>query len=393
MNELTEQKSKEIMEILGTDDLTVKKWDEIVTADMITYPLADISSLGMAFSSVSTAFTTISEAAKASGTLYEAVIPTGTHLAVAKDGSGLLGTVIKDGKGLTGQARFKEVGKTVQAAGSVSTIFMAMAIMAINKSLKNISENQKSILSFLETDKETQLKGDLITLSDIISEYQHNWNNQQYLSNREMQTLDIKRNAEQNILFYREMIERKFGKKQFIHFDTAKTLNDVENKFKYYQLALYLYSFSSFSDVVLLQNFDKAFLNDVAQRVKNYSLEYGSFYDKALESIEEYAGTSVQSRALQGLSVAGKFVGKQIAKIPDKANKIKVDDKLMSGSKKLEKIQSKSISDTTSAFSVVKDSGISMFIEKIDLLNAMHNKPMRIAVDENNLYLLQSQTE
>ena len=35
MNELTEQKSKEIMEILGTDDLTVKKWDEIATADMI----------------------------------------------------------------------------------------------------------------------------------------------------------------------------------------------------------------------------------------------------------------------------------------------------------------------------------------------------------------------
>lgn len=391
MNELTEQKSKEIMEILGTDDLTVKKWDEIVTADMITYPLADISSLGMAFSGVSTAFTTIGEAAKASGALYEAKIPTGAHLAKAK--GGLIGAVVKDGKGVIGQARFKEVGKTAQAAGNISTIFMAMAIMAINKSLQNISENQKSILSFLETDKETQLKGDLITLSDIISEYQHNWNNQQYLSNREMQTLDIKRNAEQNILFYREMIERKFGKKQFIHFDTAKTLNDVENKFKYYQLALYLYSFSSFLDVVLLQNFDKAFLNDVARRVKNYSLEYGSFYDKALESIEEYAGTSVQSRALQGLSVAGKFVGKQIAKIPDKANKIKVDDKLMSGSKKLEKIQSKSISDTTSAFSVVKDSGISMFIEKIDLLNAMHNKPMRIAVDENNLYLLQSQTE
>lgn len=390
MNELIEQKNREIIEILGTDELKVKKWDEIVTADMITYPLADISSLGMAFSGVSTVFTTISEAAKASGTLYEAVIPNGTHLAAAKDGSGLLGTVVKDGKGLAGQARFKEVGKTAQAAGSVSTIFMAMAIMAINKSLQNISENQKSILNFLETDKETQLKGDLITLSDIINEYQHNWNNQQYLSNREMQTLDIKRNAEQNILFYREMIEKKFGKKQFIHFDTAKTLNEVENKFKYYQLALYLYSFSSFLDVVLLQNFDKAFLNDVAQRVKNYSLEYGSFYDKALKSIEEYAETSVQSRALQGLSIAGKFVGKQIAKIPDKENKIKVDDKLISGSEKLEKIRSKSVYDTTSAFSVVKDSGISMFIEKIDLLNAMHNKPMRIAVDENNLYLLQS---
>ena len=98
MNELIEHKNQEIMEILGTDNLTVKKWDEIVTADMITYPLADISSLGMAFSGVSTAFTTISEAAKASGTLYEAVIPTGTHLAVAKDGSGLLGTVIKNVK-------------------------------------------------------------------------------------------------------------------------------------------------------------------------------------------------------------------------------------------------------------------------------------------------------
>ena len=391
MNELTKQTKHEIMEILGAESLTIKKWDEIVTTGMITYPLTDISSLGMAFSKVATAFSKISEVAKSSGTLYEAVIPAGKHLAVAKDGSGLLGTLIKDGKGLAGQARFREVGNAAQTAVSVSTVFMAMAIMAINKSLQYIAEAQKGIMSFLEVDKQTQLKGDLITLSDTIREYQHNWNNTQYLSNREMQVLDIKRSAEQNILFYREMIEKRFSKKQFMHIDTAKTISDVESKFKYYQLALYLYSFSSFLDIMLLQNFEKAYLQDVAQRIQEYASEYNSFYNNALKSIEEYAGTSIQSRALQGLSIAGKFVGKQISRIPDKDNKIRIDDKLISGSEKLGEIQTKSITDTATAFEIVKDSGITMFVDKIALINSMHNEPMRISIDADNLYLSSAQ--
>lgn len=387
MNELTELQKQEIMDVLGAESISIKKYDEIITSDMIVYPLSDISSLGAAFSGMSSIFSAIGKSAKSGKTLYEAVLPKGAHLAAAKDGSGLIGSAVVDGKGMVGQARFKAVGKTAQTAGGAATVFIAIAIMAINHSLKNISENQNNILTFLEADKATRLKGDLITLSDIISEYRHNWNNPQFITNRELQALDIKRNAEHDIIFYRDMIEKKFAKKQFIHIDTAKTLNDVNNKFMYYRLALYLYSFSSFLDVLLLQNFDNAYLDDVSAKIRNYASDYDLFYENTIKEIEGYAGSSIQSRALQGLSAATGFVGNQISKIPDKNNKINIDNKLIKGSEKLDKFQAKSITDTTSEFVKLKDSGISIFTEKIDLLNMIYNNSIKIAVDENNLYL------
>lgn len=379
--------SQALMQAIGANALVERKWDEIVTSDTISYPLADISSIGTAFSSLSTNLTALSHAAKASGTLYEATFPVAGKLAAAKDGSGLLGTIINE-HGIAGQARFKEVGKVANTSGGISTIFMAMAIMAINQSLKNIAENQKAILSFLETDKQTQLKGDLSILSDIINDYQFNWDNQQWLSNREIQALDIKRSAEQNILFYREMIEKKLNaKKQFISFATSKSLNELQGRFKYYKLALYLFAFSSFLDIMLLKNFDSHYLDSVKSKIETYSLEYNSFYGQSIEGIEQIATTSIQARTLQGLSVAGKFIGKQIGKIPDKDNKIKIDDKLIEGSSKLDSINQKAVEDTVDAFASVQDHGIKLFGDKIGLINKMYNEPLKLYVGAENLYL------
>ena len=179
-----------LTETLGANSIEIKKWDEIVTSETISYPLTDFSCLGTAFTSLSSSFSLLNNAAKANGVLYEATFPVAGHLAAAKDGSGLLGTIINK-KGIAGQARFREVGQVAQNAGGISMIFMSMAIMAINQSLKNIAENQKAIIGFLETEKQTQLKGDLSILTEVINEYQYNWNNTQWLSNRENQVLDI----------------------------------------------------------------------------------------------------------------------------------------------------------------------------------------------------------
>lgn len=386
MDSMQSYDSQALIELLGADNIELKKWDEIVTADMITFPLSDLASLGTMFSGVSTVFSALSQIATPSGTLYTASLGVPGHLARAKDGSGLLGTIINN-KGIAGQARFHEVGQAAQTAGGVSTVFMALAIMAINMSLKNIAENQKAIITFLETDKQTQLKGDLNVLTEVIGEYQYNWNNEQWLSNRENQVLDIKRNAEHNILFYREMIEKKLDSKGFIRFDTSKSLNDVQNKFKYYKLALYLYSFASFLDIMLLMNFESNYLNSIKSKIEMYALDYTTFYEKSIEGVEKIASSSVQSRALQGISFVGKFVGNQIAKIPDKDNKIKIDDGLISGSDKLSEINAKAIADTKDTFLSVQDNGIQMFGEKIGLINKMYNEPVELYIDTENIYL------
>ena len=377
---------KEFLQVTQANDLIVRDIDSLIPADCITFPLADLASLGTVFSSLPAAFSSAAQAAGKGKVLYEATFPVAGKLAEAKDGSGFLGAIVGK-KGVVGQARFHEVKGAVEAAGGTSMMFMALAILAINKSLKDISETQKEIISFLEIDKQTQLKGDLIILSEIIEDYQHNWKNGQYRSNREMQVLDIKRSAEQNILFYREMIEKKLGKQAFVHLDTTKTLNEAQSKFRYYKLALYLYAFSSFLDIMLLENFDAAYLNSIVSKIRNYSLEYDQFFKKSLESVEKYAANSLQARALQGIAIAGRFAGEQIAKIPDKDNKIKIDDKLISGSERLDKFHADAIKKTVDSFTAIEDSGIKMFSEKIQLINHMHNETLHIMFDSENLYL------
>ena len=380
--------TEEIMSIIGAASLAARQWDEMVTSGTVSFPLSELMSLGTAFSSISSSFKKLSDTAKHSGTLYEAVFPVKGKLASAKDGSGLLGTIINK-KGIAGQARFKEVGQTAKAASGIGAVFMAMAIMAINQSLKNISENQKAIIGFLDADKQTKLKGDLNTLSDIINDYQFNWDNSQWLSNREIQVLDIKRSGEQNILFYREMIEKKLGSKnRVVRFDASNSLNEIQGRFKYYKLALYLYSFSSFLDIILLKNFDSKYLEAIRTKIETYALEYSDFFEKSYEGIEQIAVSSVQARTMQGLSAAGKFVGKQIAKIPDKGNKIKIDDKMIAGSDKLEDIKSKAVEETKTALSSVRDPGVRMFSDKIELIDKMYNEPLKIYVDAENIYLV-----
>ena len=378
-NEIVESK-QQLMELLGAESLSVREFDQSVSEDKLTFPLADMFSLGAAISSL---------ASVASGTnkLYEAVIPAGKTLAQAKDNSGLLGTLLDENNQIAGQARFREVKGTAQKAASASQMFMALAIMSINKSLEEVADNQKTIIAFLETDKQTQLKADLIVLSDIIREYQHNWNNQQFKANRENQVQDIKRNAEQSILFYREMVEHDFAKKKFVRLNTEKELEDVQRKFRYYRLALYLYSFSSFLDVMLLENFDATYLNSIAERVRNYSAEYECFHDKSAEGVEKLAETAVQARVLQGLSVAGGFLGKQIAKIPDKENRIKVDDFLIESSERMDQKQKLAIERTRDDFSASRKNEAMLFVEKIDLVNRLYNEPIRICFDSENVYL------
>ena len=386
--QLTPFDEQSLMETIGAEQLEAIKCDDVVTANAVSFPLSDVSQLGKAFSGLSTVFSKLSRASNNSGELYRATFPVSGEMMKAKDGSGYYGAIVNEKKTIVGQAKFEKVTDVSQKSAGLSNVYMGLALMAINRSLQNVAETQRAIISFLETDKQTQLKGDLTVLAEILNEYRYNWDNPQWLSNRETQVLNIKRSAEQNILFYKEMIEKKLGgKKQFVRLDAAKSLNEIHSRFKYYKLALYLFSFSSFLDVMLLKNFDAEYLGTVRGRVEALSAEYSDFYSRSISDVESIATTSVQSRTLQGASIAGKFLGKQISRIPDKNNKIKLGDKLLAGSDKLDGINEKSLNETRDSFSSVQDSGIALFVDRIALVEKLYNERLQLYVGADRLYL------
>lgn len=100
-------------------------------------------------------------------------------------------------------------------------LFMAAALVIIDKKLDNIKEMQQEMMYFLTQKGKADLKGNLIFLYDLFNNYKYNWNNEMYKNNNHTMVLSIKKEAESKIVFYREQIIAKVNKKVFIHSDQA----------------------------------------------------------------------------------------------------------------------------------------------------------------------------
>lgn len=50
---------------------------------------------------------------------------------------------------------------------------------------------QQQIMSFLETEKESEIEADVQTLSDLMEKYKYNWDNEYFISSNHKLVLDI----------------------------------------------------------------------------------------------------------------------------------------------------------------------------------------------------------
>jgi hypothetical protein len=308
------------------------------------------------------------------------------HLASFKDKSGYLGTVVKDKKGVTGQAVLESVPL------DPTMVFMAMALKGIDDKLDTILEIQKEIMNFLEQKEKSKLRGNLNVLTDVLNNYKYNWNNEKYKTNKHIQVQEIKRESEQSIIFNRVQIESSINKKTFMHRDrdVKNKLQKVQSQFEEYQLALYLFSFSSFLEVMLLENFQSAYLNSATHKIEDYSFHYRELYTKSYDQIEDYSKSSVRSNVLSGLATVNKFVGEAAGKVPV-LSKSKFDETLIDASTWLDTSSSKKTEQTMSQFLYNRINDVSPFVDNINNINRLYNQPMELLFDQENMYIALSE--
>ena len=247
---------------------------------------------------------------------------------------------------------------------------------------------QQEMMDFLVQKEKADLKGNLIFLYDLFNNYKYNWNNEMYKNSNHIKVLDIRQEAEKKIAFYREQIIAKVNKKSFIHSDQTvnKQLQAVQDQFKDYQLALYLLGFSSFLEVMLLGNYNEDYLTGISKKLEDYSLKYRELYTKCYDEIEGYSSTSVQSSVLKGLSKASSSVGKFVEKIPV-ISKGQADEALIAAGGKFEEINSGKLKKQMSNLIEHQSNFVRPFIENIDTINELNNKPVQLVVDKENLYI------
>lgn len=353
----------------------------------------------MAFSTLPESFRTITQTADLTNgkKLYEAVFPEGVtgYISKFKHKNALTGNILSnDGNDLIARVRWTQADIGTTKTSTVlpynpTMMFMAVAIASIDHKLDRIQEKQDQILEFLEENNEAQLRTDLQNLADIQSQYKYNWNNEKFVTTKLGLVQDIKRNAKKDIDFYKKQMNNIINKKQLLlHWDqdTKKKFDDIQRKFKYYQLAIYLHSFASFLEVMLLGNFNAGFLDKVAEDIDDNANQYRLFYTECYDEIKTQAESSIESKVIKGMADIDKFIGTGIAKAPI-INKGPVDEALLDASEQLEKFDSDKVNKTFLQFKSNQTSGVYVFVENVNKINELYDKPMKLIFDEDNLYI------
>lgn len=325
--------------------------------------------------------------------LYRVVFNKGINgtLAEFKDGSGYLGTVVDHG--IQGQAHLipLQAGEmSVSAAIPVDPMMTAMAIMLvrIDKKLDDIQKTQKQILDFLNRDKESKLLADLDLLMEMTKNYKFNFDNKEYLRTKLNLTEAINRSAAANINFYRKQIEELVRDNGFIHLNmnTDEKMDKLQDQFFYYRLALYLHAFSSFIEVLLVKNFHTEYLANIIQKIKGAAHEYQAFYTECYDAIDTYSKNTIETHVMGGLSFLSRSAGSLIRSIPF-INETSIDEALIDFGNQMEKESTKTAKAAMKRFITNKQSDVQPFIENLQTIDRLYNKPLHLYCDEQHLYL------
>lgn len=381
-NEIQESKDNTIMRMMNdTTIYPMLKESEVGISNYTPLPLSRLTAYGTAFQPLTTAVQTAIGGAGGSGIYY--VNTGGKTMFQMKSTGNFIGS-LQSPTGMVGGGQAQMSPLTCDP----TMLFMAAALANIEKKLDAIQDMQREMIDFLIQKEKADLKGNLNFLFDVFNNYKYNWNNAMYKNSNHIKVLDIRQEAEKKITFYREQIIAKVNKKSFIHSDqtVSKQLQAVQDQFKDYQLALYLLGFSSFLEVILLENYDADYLSGISAKLDTYSLKYRELYTKCYDEIESYSSTSVQSSMLKGIAKASTSVGKLVEKIPV-ISKGQADEALIAAGDKLDEINAGKVRKQMSSLIEHQSNSIRPFIENIDTVNELYNKPVRLLVDKENLYI------
>lgn len=372
---------------------------QVDTRQATRLPLTEITNLGTAFSELSQVLQSssqpITELGKGVVQLTDKVgNPVDLSiLNVAKDGSGALGSFM-NAEGKLSQVRIHEAVIDVKDAAAglpydPTTLFMAAALAEINKKLDEIQETQKEMFEYIRNKDKADLRGSLDTLSDVLNNYRYFWNNEQYKNNKHILVQSIRNDANSAIIQHRAEIKGRLGKRGFFHLnqDVSSVIDVVRSEFEEYRLAVYLYAFSSFLEVMLLENYDGDYLAGTAEKIERFALDYRMLYTEAFNSIENDSETSVESTLLGGISGISGFLGKAIAKTPI-GERTQVDEFFQDASANLIGFKKGLSSDMLSKLVEASTSDVRPFIENIESVDRLYNEPYLLLGDADSVYVV-----
>lgn len=315
-----------------------------------------------------------------SGGLAYVKMPKNAKLLTKKVTGNNIGTYVMEGSNkIAGQAEL------ISIPVSPADMFMTVAMARIESKLNEIRETQIEILDFLKNKEKSKFRGNLNTLISINDNYKFNMKNEKYKTNKHILVQQIKNEAEQGIVFYRTSIEGRISSDKFIirNNDINKNLKALNDEFAEYQLSLYLYSFSSYLEVLLMDNYNSQYLNKIYSNITNKSHNYRTLYTKGYNFIDKQCKKSVEKILMKGINNADGLINDLAKKSPLKITKGK--------SSKFKNFLNKNLVENTEKqlkeFTHNHNSKIQVFIDQIKTVEKIYSNDIEVYVDQHNLYL------
>lgn len=214
-------------------------------------------------------------------------------------------------------------------------------------------------------------------------------NNEKLCDFRFVAVQAIKKDAYSDIEFYQEQIARKLQEQKAIHgAQKAQTLLDsVITEFYEYQLASYLYAYTSFMEIMLQKNFDAA--SAVADKLDGCAKKYSELYADCHAQIANYQRTAIEAQLIGGLGNVAKAVGQRLAAVPV-LNKGTVDEALINAGESLGKHNKDAVAKRLEKFAPLEDSRMGVFIDNVRRIDFLYNRNDAMITDGENLYILEA---
>lgn len=379
-----DNRKEEIIKKMSDIELQPFAFDEPEKLSSFTkIPFSRIAAAGTGFDSIAAAFHYFTSGGQATTGIYHVTVPNGGELMSFNDGSGFLGAVKAANGGVGGgQARLNPL------VVNPATLCMAVTMINIDKKLDKIQELQQEMFDYIQEKDKAELRGTLNFLMDVINNYKYNWNNETYKQAHLIKAQDIKQSSEGDIEFYRSRIKSKMKKRGLLQSSSqvTKQLKRVEDSFNYYALSLYLYAFSSFLEIMLLENFDSAYLNSISAKIDNYSLAYRELYTESYDTMERNLKKTVEGHLLGGLAKISDAASDVLEDIPI-LEKAPLDEGLEMAGEKLSSIKSRGVSRRMKYLIAHQNSQVKPFIDSIHMIDSVQNKPLELVFDNENIYL------
>lgn len=362
-------------------------------------PISSLAALGGAFYQLPETARTIVSTSKIAtgGNLYYGINPKGVEGTLQCNAFGINGNIMgknTEGKNvIRGRMAFKKVNSVSVNTEAVmpydpTLLVIAVAMKRIESKLNAIQEEVEKVLRFLELDKKARQRGNLRLLTQITEDYKRKCDDKVFCMTKNGVVQSVMKDSLQDINFYSEEVTEELKKKKLIHSsaDTKGFVDSVISKLAEYQLACYLYGYSTFLDVLLGKDFETESIESAIHKMTKVNKEYQKIYDNVLSRIAKSQREAIESQVVGGIGNAFSRIGKTIGSIPI-VKKGPIDEALIGVGHSLKDVRKKGMISKLEMVELFQDNKLEMFRDSLRSVDMMYNERNSMLTDGKNLYI------